>query len=310
MNNSLIKFLLLFTLISCGLTNDEELDIVIDEANFYLSSLSCEEAKEVLDSIDYQSKSADYVSLYSAVYACRAGYTVLGTVFDNLTNIDASNSGLFTSLANFSSSDETVADSDVYTNLKLAISEILKNSNDTTQRLFKYGSIKGTDLSMQLLFMVLTELGKYMGYYGNKGPTGIKGAGAGLQKCLMNYNTPTVEPIIDATNTDSCDNAGQGPANLDPTAPNFIARACEGIVMHNVFGDIVSNLDFSSSSQLGALAATKTIYANLLVIATTLEPAVADYDGFKEFAACEAYAVSDTVELQRVFASYVENFYQ
>lgn len=310
MNSSIIKILFLFTLIACGLTKDEELDIVIDEANFYLSSLSCEDAKKTLDSIDYQSKSADYVSLYSAVYACRAGYTVLGTVFDNLTNIDATNGGLFTSLANFSSSNEVVADSDVYTNLKLAISEILKNSSGTTDRLTKYGSIKGTDLSMQLLFMTLTELGKYMGYYGNKGATGIKGAGAGPQRCLMNYTTPTVEPIIDATGSDSCDNAGQGPADLDPSDPDFIARACEGIVLHNVFGDIVSNLDFSSSDELGDLEDTKTVYASLLVIATTLEPAVADYDGFKEFAACEAYAVADTVELQRVFASYVENFYQ
>lgn len=312
MNSSFIKILFLFTLIACGLTKDEELDIVIDEANYYLSSLSCEDAKKVLDSIDYQSKSADYVSLYSAVYACRAGYTVLGTVFDNLTNIDATNGGLFTSLANFSSSNETSADSDVYTNLKLAISEILKNSNDTTLRLVKYGSIKGTDLSMQLLFMTLTELGKYMGYYGNKGATGIKGAGAGPQRCLMNYTTPTVEPIIDTNilGVDSCENQGEGPADLDPTIPEFIARACEGIVLHNIFGDIISNLDFSSSDELGDLEDTKTVYASLLVIATTLEPAVADYDGFKEFAACEAYAVADTVELQRVFASYVENFYQ
>ena len=70
-----------------------------------------------------------------------------------------------------------------------------------------------------------------------------------------------------------------------------------------------SNLDFSSSTELGALKDTKTVYAALLLAATTLEPAVADYDSFKEFVDCENYAVSDTVELQRVFASYVENFY-
>jgi hypothetical protein len=232
-------------------------------------------------------------------------------VFDNLTNIDATNGGLFTSLANFSSSNETSADSDVYTNLKLAISEILKNSDDTTSRLAKYGLIKGTDLSMQLLFMVLTELGKYMGYYGNKGLTGTKGTGSGSQKCLMNYTTATVEPIIDSNpiGVDSCNDAGEGPTELDPADGDFVKRACEGIVLHNLFGDIISNLNFSTNSQLGQLQNTKVIYANLVVFATLLEPAVADYDNFYEFAACETYAVSDTDELQRVFASYIENFY-
>ena len=305
-----LNLLILFIFISCGATKDEELELVVDEANFYLSSLNCEAAKSVLDTISYRSGSADFVSLYSAIYACRAGYTVLGTVFDNLTNITATNDGLFRSLANFSSSNESVADSDVYTNLKLAINEILKNSDATTARISKYGRIKGTDLSMQLLFMVITELGKYMGYYGNKGPAGEKGAGAGTNGCLMNYDTAAVNSILAANNTDSCSGTADGSSDLDPSDPNFVKRSCEAIVMHNVFGDIVSNIDFSNSDDLGDLEDTQTIYANLLTAAILVEPDVANYDDFKNFADCETYAATDTDELQRVFASYVENFYQ
>jgi hypothetical protein len=163
---------------------------------------------------------------------------------------------------------------------------------------------------MQLLFMVITELGKYMGYYGNKGAAGEKGAGSGPNGCLMNYDTAAVNSILSANNMDSCSGTGDGSLDLDPSDPNFIRRSCEAIVMHNVFGDIVSNVDFSSSSNLGNLAATKTIYANLLTAAILVEPDVANYDGFKDFSECETYALTDTDELQRVFASYVENFYQ
>lgn len=303
MKSSILKILIIFIFSSCGLTSDEELSLVIEEANYYLSTSNCEAAKEVLDSIDYETNSAEYVSLYASVYACRAGYTILGTVFDNLLDIDATTNGLFRSLANFTSSNETTVDSNVYTNLKLGISEILLNEDSTSDRLSKYGDIKGTDLSMQLLFMVLTELGKYMGYYGNRGSSGEK------QRCLMNYDTATVESIIDSVSSDACNNVGEGPSELDPSNSNFIQRACEGIVLHNVFGDIVSNLNFSSSSELGELADTASVFSSLLVAATLLEPAVADYDEFKTFSECESHATSDTNELQRVFAAYVENFY-
>ncbi len=303
MKHFLLKIFLILAVVSCGLTSDKELSLVVDEANYYLSSSNCEAAKDVLDSIDYNSESADFVSLYASIYACRAGYTVLETLFDNLINIDATTAGLFRSLANFTSSNEATADSDVYSNLKLAISEIQRNSSLTSNRLLKYGDVKGTDLSMQLLFLVLTELGKYMKFYGDGDVNGEK------QRCLMNYNTISVESVIDSVSADACNNRGEGPLELDPSDPDFIRRACEGIVLHSIFGDIVSNLTFSDNDGLGDLADTASVFSSLLVAATLSEPAVADYDGFMTFTECEAYAVSDTDELQRVFAAYVENFY-
>lgn len=305
-----MKYLLIVIFfISCG-TKDQEITLVIDEANFYLSSLKCADAKKVLDSIDYQDDNADYVSLYSAYYACLAGYTVLGTVYSNLTSIDATGAGLLRSLAAFNSSNETVADSEVYTNLKLAISEILNNEDSTTDRLTKFGVTKGTDLSIQLLYMVLTELGKYLGLYGNKAVDGTKGGGAGSNGCLMNYDNPAVTPILGVNGSDSCSAIGDGSADLDPASGNFVTRACEGIVLFNVFGDVISNIDFSTNPDLGDLSSTGAIYTTAVTTAVGAYPALANYIDFKTFAECETFSVADTDELQEAFAVYIESLYE
>lgn len=301
---------IIFLCLACGAPPDAQLDNAIYEAHYHLSSLNCAKAKESLDSIDYKADSAEYVSLYSAYYACLSGYTVLGTVFENIVNIIATADGFLASMAAFSSSNETQADSAVYTNLKLAISEIIIRGGNTVARTAKYGTVKGQDLSFQLLYMVTTEFGKYLAYYGNAGATGDKGGGATAgHNCLMNYDLAGVVPILSLNNADTCTTTAEGSSDLDPTDDSFIARACEGIVLFNNFGDIVSNITFSDSDQMGDLEDTGSLISQGVAAATLIEPAVDDYKDFVSFAACEAHAEADTDELQRVFAAYIENFY-
>ncbi|MCT4641377.1 MAG: hypothetical protein N4A33_03700 [Bacteriovoracaceae bacterium] len=302
-------FILIGSLVSCSRTSDEKLDIALDNALFYLTDNSCTEARSVLDDIGYKAKNYLYVSLYSSTYACEAGYSELDDVFPNLTSLNATGPGFISSLAAFSTSNEIMADSTVYTKILAAIEEITKNGAAHTDRVTNFGAEDAGDLGMQLMFMALTELGKFTAYYGDADASGVKGGG-GSHDCMMNFSEPSVVPILSAGGT-VCNTTAEGSADLDPANLDFFTKGCEGIVMLNIVFDTLSNITLSSNSSLGDLKDVSTMLAAVRTAAAVLEPAVANYDEFYTVAACESQATGDgTAVFQRVFAAYMENLYQ
>lgn len=265
-------FSLLFILISCAKTTDQKIDSAKQEAKYHLTHGSCAKAKSVLDDVNFQDDDADYVGLYAATYACKAGYTELGTVFPNLANMNASS--LLSSTASFDSSDETEADSDDFLNLMRAINVILGVSSTTVKRFAKYGNAKATDLSLQTLYMILVTMGKFYAYYGNADENGHKGAGAAANVCLVKYDFHTsVDDWLTASPLNGCNSGNDGHADIiSPVDSDTIkSRLCYGVVLFNNLLEILSNISLSDNESLGSLSEVSDVMTAFFTTAMAAE---------------------------------------
>ncbi|MEX1099631.1 MAG: hypothetical protein WEB87_04355, partial [Bacteriovoracaceae bacterium] len=166
------------------------------------------------------------------------------------------------SLTQLSTSNETQADSDNYKNIMLAIDTLLNAGGgaqpSAATRESKFGSIGGTNLSFQALYLILVELGKFMEYYGNA-DAGVKGAGTLGNTCLFSYSHADPSNYVETSGlTASCDSAtgSEGSADLPAPAsnPTTLARLCEGIYLFNNLRDILANTTVGDNSSFGELA--------------------------------------------------------
>ena len=314
MNKKFISVMALSSLLfSCAKTDEQKIDSARQEAMYHLTAGDCDKAKDALDDVTADSDDALYVSLYASVYECKAGYTELDTVIGNLTSLNASAAGLFSSLASFTSSqEETAADSTSYTNILNALKVILASSStvSATARIAKFGVKKGGDLNYQALFLVTIALGKYMAFYGDAGTNGAKGGG-GSHNCLAQYTDATALGHLALNGGDSCA-SGSNTSSTETLVANsaYQRRLCEGVVLYNNFLDLLANISFpGDASELGDLVNTETVLNTLLSTAEAVEVAVGTYKVIKSFSTCETTAASDATGLQRHFAILMENSY-
>lgn len=309
--------------VACAKTEEEELNSAIREARYHLTNMDCSEAKKVLDDVGADKDNEKYVSVYASALACEAGYTDIGTALNNLTNITATTGGLLTSFAAFESSNETTADASTYAKLYEAIDYILNadggTSPNTTNRLTKYGTNGGNDLSMQALLMITVAMGKYFAFYGNTDAAGTKGAGSvtGGDVCIAFYPfDATVDTMLSGGGAmNSCNSANAGHAALDPstvTLTTVYRRMCEGIILFNNLFEILSNIDLSSNDSLGNIDAVQSTITQLYssaqlaeaaASATWGEDAVATLKTMTSQSACETYAqtANGRADIQRYF---------
>ena len=178
MNFSILFLLILF--VSCAPTAEVKVQSAIDEAKYFLNDSRCSKAKDALDEVNFQDDNPDYIMVYASTYACFAGYNEIDAVFGgNLEDFDPGS--FFNSLASFSTSTETEADSEAYQYLMLAIDTILSSGTSgapsTVARTEEFGGRKSGDMSMQVLFMLMVQMGKYFALYGNTNSAGDKGQG-------------------------------------------------------------------------------------------------------------------------------------
>ena len=250
-----LKIFCILQLSSCARTNDVEVASAIREARYHLTTGDCSKAKDILDDVDADSDDGEFVSVMASAIACAAGYTDTKALL-NLENIDATATTSFLgSFASFTTSDETSADAASYSKIKEALDYLLEadggTSPSTINRLDKFGTSRGSDLSMQALFMGTVALGKFFAYYGNTDSVGVKGNGSGSNGCITNYltnaqmNADLVADNGGANLWSSCDSGADGHPDLDSaTLSNAVykRRMCEGIVIFNNIADILSNL--------------------------------------------------------------------
>lgn len=317
MHELIFLFILLLS-ISCAKTDEQLVDSSKREALYYLTSSDCSSAKSALDQVDYQSDDAAYIRLYSDVYACKAGYSQLTTVIDNLGSLTATSADLFKTLASMPASQvETAADSTAYTNIMLAIDKLIY-SNGTTpsaaDRITKFGAREAGDMDYQALFLVLIEMGKYFGYYGDVAADGTKGGGAGTEVCLAQLTDATARGYLDTYNSgDSCTaalNATSSNNGIKSADTDYVKKLCEGVILFNNFQDILANISFSSnSSELGALVDVGGILNTIETNAAALDTAIADYKDITGQTDCETLATTKGNELQRYYAIIIENFH-
>ena len=276
-----IPFLLILCCIfGCAKTDEAEIRSAVSEAKYFLNSMECDKAMEVLTEVGFQDDNADYIKVYASAQACKAGYKVLDVLFGgNLGNI--SSTSLLSSLASFTTSNETTADSTEYTALKNAITTLIEAGGgtqpSTTARNTAFGLAKSGDLSLQALYMIFIQMGKFFALYGDADAAGTKGAG-GNNSCIFSYTTNDAVDWISVNTPGSCSSAtgSEGAALLESpeTAANIKRRLCEGIVLYNNMMDILSNVTLPGSSELGDVGNIQTQLSNLMAVAEAAETGV------------------------------------
>lgn len=290
---------------SCGKTKQEEIDTEVNSAEIDLTRGDCDSALTKLTGVTYQSNDAKFLKLLASAYACKAGYS--STVFfsDDLPKLDIS--FLLSSFTTFSTSDVMDAPTqEDYINIQNAVNVLLfagglSQTTDPTSALrkAKFTSRESAQLHSLLMFLLMVNLGQYSYFYGNTGPTGIKGVGGNVNECFMKYDASIITAM--GGSGGNCDNAADsGHPNLDPGTVN-IARACEGVVLMNAFLDIIpeviSSATGSDFEELGDFDANifKTAASAALTFAgkstdildktsmTTCQADISDQDTFRYY---------------------------
>jgi hypothetical protein len=308
------------SLFSCAKTDEQATLSAIREARYFLTSLDCQKAKDVLDKVGPVNDNPDFVSVYASSLACQAGYTDLGMALDNLADIDTSGGSMLGSFAAFESSNETTVDATTYSKIVEAINYIIQANGgvqpSTTARLAEYGTSDGNDLSMQALLMITVAMGKYFAFYGNTDASGVKGAGSvtGGDKCIGFYPFDAqVNTTLVGNPLNGCNEANAGHAALDfGTVTEAIVhrRMCEGIILFNNLFEILSNIDLSSNDSLGNISDVSSTISDLFTLAETAEDAlpwggtsVATMKSMTSQSLCEAQTTDD---IQRYFVLIFE----
>lgn len=319
---------IIFNLVSCAPTSEEEVASAVSEARFHLSSMDCSKAKSVLDDVGYQSDDADYISVYASSQACEAGFKVLDVLFGgNLENIDSNS--LIGSLASFTSSNETQADSANYIAIQNAITTLIESSGgtqpSTAERNSKFGAAKSGDLSLQALYLIFVQMGKFFALYGNADASGVKGQGDTFDTndCIYSYTTSDAVQWIDDNSPGSC-SAATGSEGSDflktpVSATEIKSRLCEGIILYNNMIDILSNITLPSSDELGDVGNIATALNTLMTTAEGAESgiyndgpanslnAISTLRGVTAQATCEAVTIE---RIEKFYAIFFETIFQ
>lgn len=326
MFRSLLLLSVIGMLFSCAKTEQEEIDSAVVEAKYHLNSMDCSKAQEVLDDIGFQDDDADYISVYASAQACFAGYKVLDVLFGgNLESIDASN--LIGSLTTFSTSNETEVDSTAYTAIQNSITTLIESSGgsspSTEERNAKFGTQKSGDLSLQALYMIFVQMGKFFALHGNVNASGVKGAGSEGNSCIFSYTTSDAVDWIDDTTPGSCVAAtgseGSDLLESPETAADIKRRLCEGIILYNNMIDILSHISIPGSDELGDVGDIQTALATLMTAAEAAEtgtyndgPATSTnaIQSLKSVTSQDACEAEELDRIEKFYAIFFETIFQ
>ena len=277
----ILSFLILFC--SCAKKPAEEVDEAIDLALTYLSDGKCDKAIDVLEEVGRDLENAIYLQVLASAYACRAGFDERTFLADDIPKIDSTAANLMKSLTTMTLSPETVADSDEYTDLRTSLEILLyvdANPPSQAAREAKYGPRKAGDMGVQTLFLSLTQLGRFLHFYGNVDAAGIKGAGTAStdeqgvtpSNCFVEYtyaSAVTALGLAAGTCNDMSSDDGHPNMLFAPAATLTITKRkmCEGLMLVNNIVDILNNLTLPSDSSMGDLTnVTTTVNASKALI--------------------------------------------
>lgn len=260
-----LLLLLLPFLYSCGKKEQEEVvEDAILSANIALSNFECDKAIAILETIGRQNTHAKYLQTLASAYACKSDFdaptffaTDIAHTADLLTVIPLSLGGIAAYTTSESMDDP---ENTKFLNLQTAIDillyagNILSTQNPTVaERSIRFTAREAADINAQLLYMLLTQLGKYYFYYGDASTVGVKGAGGRTgNDCFISYQnlgTPAFLNAYIAGAGGACNGAtlpghlhlGSGGGNIN------IARACQGVILFNNILDLIPSVTASVS---------------------------------------------------------------
>ena len=258
---------LIFLFSSCAKKPEQETREAIDVALSHLSKEECSEALKVLQDVGMQSSNAIYLQVLASAYACQAGYDEVAFISEDLADMTTSSpAAIIKSMASFSLSEESTADSANYVSIRRGIDTLLQSTTTVTHaaRVTKFGSRKAGDMGIQALMLNVVNLGKFLNVYGNANASGVKGAGGNTNSCFLNYTDARAQTVVSGGITGACTTNNDGHPDLSLAAANLSKarrRLCEGLMTLTNIIDIMGNIDLSGTSEL----------ANLTAIATQVE---------------------------------------
>jgi hypothetical protein len=310
----LLLILISTALVSCGATDEEEVEDAIFHAQQLLTSGLCTEAIEALLKIPYQPTNSTYLKTLASGQACLGGYNTTVFFASDLSKLGTAQTAFLGSLATFSTSNMTETNSSNYQNILNAIKTLTLAGavaeSSYAGRSAALGASKNKNVSVFALYTILVELGKFLNFYGNADDTtGIKGTGGQSNVCYFNYTNVTAVAAVSATTSGSCDHPGSATGHTSlvlPANPDTRERACEGIVLFNNFLDIIANLTFSGTNS-GDLNNLKSI-TNACTSIPGINTETCDV---KTVSSCVSNAVDITdIQFELFYSVIFENMHQ
>lgn len=321
MRSALIISILFFLLCSCGKKPSEEEFEAIDLALDYLSYNECKKAIDILEDVGRNRNNPIYLQVLASAYSCRAEYSDTTFLTSEITKIDTSAANLLKSLTQLTWSAEIVADSNNYKDIREGLDLLLNvDANEPSQaaREAKYGPRKAGDMGVQALLLSLTQLGKFLHFYGNVNAAGSKGLGAASvneqtatpSNCFMDYTDARALAFLGGGGSPGgpCD-GDEGHPNMSFAAPDLTTtkrRLCEGLMIVTNIIDILNNLTLPDS--LGDLTATAATVNAFKTTVTTADPALGTLINTTSQSACETLvaAAGEFNNIQYIYALLFE----
>ena len=242
-----------------GCSQEDELERAIHSARVYLSSKQCQKAISTLEGVTADNTNAKYVQTLSSAYACRADYSTPVFYGTNVSRINGTNT--LGSLTTFTTSVMVGPNDADYEDLQTAI-DLLRFAGDiriptSSERAKVFSDDDASNINLQLWYMLVTQIGKYVFYYGNADPTtGTKGGGNILNgnpnnlnnDCFYSYNPSDVvleAGLVALLPAGSCTAANYQTSGhiklLQLPNTNTVTRMCQGVILFNAFIDVLLN---------------------------------------------------------------------
>ncbi len=320
--NKFMLLILLYVLISCGASDEEELVDAKTRAENYLTTSQCDEALEELNAIGFKNDDAEYLKLYASTYACLAGYDTSTFFGSDITNIDTTN--VLSSFSTFSYSQGSGGSgTTAYDNLQIALDTLLyaggialTTNPSSTERSALFSSRDLAEINSLALYLVLNQFGAYNYFYGNTNATGVKGGGDAAESnvCFFSYNVDgggTIDGHIDTAlgaSGGSCSATGQQGKNELSNGGNIdVAIACQGVVLFNNFRDLLASVALGSITDTD-LSSVDTFLETAFATLSTYGISFTDSSitTVKSQTRCEADFATNYRDLQIYFAFFIE----
>ncbi len=314
----IISVLLLW---GCGQSTEEKRFEAMETAKVYLTYGQCQPAIDVMEAVGRDDKNADYLQLLASAYACRAEYNEIAFVTTDIAKLNANNT-LIGTLATFTTSQMTSPIDQRYLDLQMAIDILLYaggiSNPSSAERLRHFSTGENGDINMQLLFMVIAQLGKFSYYYGNMDPTtGVKGAATNgngnVNLCFYDYPDPDVdgfyEPgVLTAGSSGTCDEVSDaGHPSLSAAVGDTVRvdRLCQGVILMNNFVDTLLGTVLSNDEVDDIETVQTFVNGTFAALCTAL--GLGSVCTVKSYDLCVTENSADKTNLEKYFGAVFEN---
>lgn len=239
-------------LVCCSGSPREKLEKKLTYLRQVLTHRDCPEAERIIQDLGGgHERNSEYISLKASGEACRGNYDEVRFFGEDVSSLSgATQGGFFYSLASFENSQDAPG-SVPYTALDNAIRTLLYAGGEPehTARVARFGREEADELNTQLFYMVITQLGRYVRFYGNMGDDGSgvlsKGSGDGINSCFADYTTPVAMTLLAGLpGTNPCAVAGDSHLSMRASVTGRKAVMCEGIVLFNVLLELIVEIAF------------------------------------------------------------------